>query len=305
MTAPAPVWPLAHPGPRDERRTESVPSPSAVVQTMLTPGTRLVDALAAAVERAGYANAQVEIMGGTLNRVSYCIPDRCRDGSAAMAYSETKETLVPAQLLTASVTLGYRDGERFMHCHAAWLDAGGHLHGGHLWPETRIGDVPAYAVIHALPGVALINGIDPETRMPAFTPRATKSSQDVVGPTTSRRAVVSRVKPGEDVVHAAIQICQAHGFGTAVVRASLGSLVGACLRARDAMVHVDGPATEVISLTGRLRDGGSSGYDGELSVILVDRHAVVHAGQLVPGRNLVAVTFELLVEEECEASTDG
>ena len=33
-----------------------------------------------------------------------------------------------------------------------------------------------------------------------------------------------------------------------------------------------------------------------LSCTLVDRHGVIHAGELVPGENLVAATFELTVQ---------
>lgn len=109
---------------------------------------------------------------------------------------------------------------------------------------------------------------------------------------------MSRVGPGEDLTQAAVEICREYGFAQAVVRASLGSLVGARLRQGNEMQVVDGPGTEVVSVAGRLHVRGDT-VDGELATILVDRHGQVHAGQLVRGHNIVAITFELFITEEC------
>ncbi|MGH3434879.1 MAG: PCC domain-containing protein [Sciscionella sp.] len=221
-----------------------------------------------------------------------------------MSYSATKEAHTPAQLITASATLGHRGGERFMHCHGAWLDARGKLRAGHLWPETRVGGVPIYAVIHRLPGVDLHNAVDSETRMPAFTPRPSSVSAPGHDAPT-RRAVISRVKPGEELLAAASDVCREHGFRHAEIRASLGSIVGARLRQGERVVDIDGPATEVVTVSGTLRVLGDDRLDCELSTILVDRHGVVHAGRLVSGHNLVAVTFELFIAEEHGVSSHG
>lgn len=235
-------------------------------------------------------------MGGTLERVSYSTPDTGGQGPAAAAFSAAKEAAGPAQVVTAAATVGHREGRRFMHCHAAWLDAEGELHAGHLWPETTVGSVPVHAAVHLLPGVDLVSGQDPETGMAVFTPRPGGPADTAVEP--GPRAVLARVKPGEDITEAAEDLCRRNGFDRAVVRASLGSLVGADLRRGEGLLRADGPATEVVGLTGVLRRTGDGTFAGELSAVLVDRHGAVHAGRLARGRNLVAVTFELLVTEE-------
>ncbi|ASR39399.1 hypothetical protein BAY61_17785 [Prauserella marina] len=298
MLIPAPVRPLRHPGPMADRRRESVAARSRTVHATLPPHTRLLDAVISVVGRTGCASAQIELMGGTLSRVSYCVPEAGTDGSAAVAYSPTRHARTPAQLLAASATFGRREGKPFLHCHASWLDADGTLGGGHLWQDTTTGDVPVYVVVHTLPGVELTSATDSETRMPAFTP----APAAVRHPTGN--VVISRVRPGEDLSVAAEEISAEHGFPGATVRAGLGSLVGARLCRAATVWHVDGPGTEVVAVAGKVRPGHAAG-EAALSAILVDRHGVVHAGRLLRGHNLVAVTFELLLIRDDGGAGDG
>ena len=83
-----------------------------------------------------------------------------------------------------------------------------------------------------------------------------------------------------------------------MVRGGIGSLVGGTFfdRVTGEKRHVDGPGTEVISIIGAvtLLHGH---YETKISCTLVDRHGVVHAGELVPGENAVAVTFELIIQK--------
>lgn len=296
MSAAAPTL-LQHPGPRLMPRVQTVTTRSAALHVTLSPGVRLLDGLAQILEGTDATCAQVEITGGVFDRISYCVPAECPDGSVVCTFSETREARTPAQLLAGSVTVGFRDGERFMHCHAMWLDAEGQIRGGHLWPETVVGGVPVHAVVHPLPGVTTVNARDPETCMPVFTPHSDAQRSDESGPARGSRVAMSRVRPGEDITAAVRRVCVEQGFGTAVVRAGVGSLVGACLRRGHDVVNVDGPATELATIAGRVH---ADIADFELSAIVVDRHGEVHAGVLVPGRNPVAITFELLIFEDDE-----
>ena len=249
--------PLRHPGTAHHDRIRTALTRSSSMHVFLQPGLRLVDAVERAVGDTESNSAQLELSGGVLDRISHCIPDCSSDGSTAMSYSATRESAAPAQLLGASASFGYRDGQRFLHCHAAWLDNNGVLRAGHLWPETRLGAVPVHAVVHSLPGVELRNEFDSETHLPAFSPHVVTRN---AGQPSGRRAVVCRVLPGEDIGSAIEAVCAEHDFERATVRASLGSFVGAWLRRDDgSVVVVDGPATEVVSLVGtvdRSRHGG-------------------------------------------------
>ncbi|WP_308816602.1 PCC domain-containing protein [Pseudonocardia alni] len=284
--------PVVHPGPRAPERRRSVPTRVTPVRTVLAPHTPIVEALSAVVEATGSTSAQVELVGGTFDRVSHCVPAADADAPTPISYSETHEAEVPAQVLTGAATVGFRDDVRFVHCHASWLGVDGRLRAGHLWPESVTGAVPIAVVIHPLAGVDMISSTDPETLMPTFAPVPSGGSAPVAG----TRAVITRVLPGEDLGNAVEAVCAEHGFGAADVRASLGSLVGAVLGGQPDTRFVDCPCTEIISLTGVVDAGGTA----RLSGVVVDPDGNVHAGELVAGANIVAVTFELLVVERSE-----
>jgi predicted DNA-binding protein with PD1-like motif len=286
------ISPLVHPGPRAEQRRTSVPVRSHPVFVSLPPGRRLVDSLDSVLADLGVTSAQVELLDGTFSRLSYCYPALPGDRPAAVWFSATVEARVPARLLAGSMTVGTRDGERYFHCHAAWIDAAGELRGGHVWPETVVGPGPMHVLVHALDGVDSRSAVDAETTLPVFTPHA--RPRTAPGEGDARRAVMSRLHPGVDVTAAVTEIAAEHGFTSASISGSVGSLVGVVLQGRDGVVVVDGPATEV-SFAGVLPAPG--GGPPTVSVVAVDARAQVHTGLLVPGENLVAVTVELLVEE--------
>ncbi|MER7395263.1 DUF296 domain-containing protein [Streptomyces sp. NPDC000151] len=268
---------------------------------LLPPRVRLIDALADAAHRLGVDSAQVELLSGTLGPVHYCIPAECPDGSKAVGFSATRTSSGPVSVLAASATLGRRDGAPFMHCHAAWLNADGVVRAGHLWPETTVGQVPPHAVIHPLPGVHNRNADDPETLLPVFTPhRGTAQT-----PTSGRRVAMSRLLPGEDVRAAADAICVEAGFRRAVIRASVGSLVGPTFRRSDRLYPavgaepvtvVGGPCTEVMALFGEA--GPDVDSDAPLHAIAVDSDGAVHGGVVDTANSPVAVTVEVLVIED-------
>ena len=250
---------LQHPGPRLLPRVQTVTTRSTAVHAELSPGVRLIDGLDEILASTDATCAQVEITGGIFDRISYCVPAECPDGSVVCTFSETREARTPAQLLVGSVTVGFRDGERFMHCHAVWLDAEGEIRGGHLWPETVVGGVPVYAVVHPLPGITTVNARDPETCMPVFTPHPAADRSVESQPVRGARVAMSRVRPGEDITTVVRQVCAEQGFRGAVVRAGVGSLVGACLRRDQGVFNVDGPATELATMVGRLRGDAARG----------------------------------------------
>jgi hypothetical protein len=95
-------------------------------------------------------------------------------------------------------------------------------------------------------------------------------------------------------------LTEEQGWYGADVRGQVGSIVGGRLEQPDgSIVTVDGPATEVMFLDGFVRrvDGRMT---ADLSAHLVDRHAVVHSGRVLPGENAVAMTYELVLTEAVE-----
>lgn len=288
--------PLVYDGPAPAERLASVPSQVVVVRDELTPGELLTDALWALLEPTGALAASVELGTGTFGHLPFVFPAIGKDPAKPVSFSTPNVAPGPAMVLSGSGTVGYRFGERFTHTHATWLDARGRLRGGHLLPEARVGDVPIEVVLRALPGAEQISADDPETGMPAFTPRAYAGPALEV-PTDAPRAVISRVRPGVYLDEAVLRVCRAAGFEKARVRASLGSTVGARLVGEDGEVHeVAWPAVEFTQLLGGADLTGAEPVV-ELQGTLVDIYSEVHNGVIALGENPVAVTFELYVEE--------
>src|SRR5690554_4598328 len=258
----------------------------------LTAGEPLTKQLTDIVAEYGATSGAAELYSGDCDPVKYVIPT-AGNGVKAVGFSETRTT-DQAKYIYGAATIGFRYGEPFVHSHSMWNNAEGETLGGHLWADTMVGEDGVFAIVHVMDGVDLISADDPETDMPVFTPHATERKVfDVTAETELRNTVVARVLPGEDITEAIIKTSKDAGFTAVSVRAGIGSLVGAEFRNRATgeVRVVDGPGTEIIALIGHVADVNSDAPEVRLSCTLVDRHGVVHAGELLPGVNPVAVTF--------------
>lgn len=287
------MQPLIHPGPKTQPRIIAHAVNTRRVVCELHEGRPLVDQLHEALAALGTDSGFAEIHGGDYAPLSYCVPDVATP-EKALSFSETREHS-RAHLVYGSVTLGIREETPYMHSHCFWQAEDGAYEGGHVWPETETGSLAPFAVVTGVYGAQWRSATDPETLMPVFTPE--ERSVQMYNENSEDGTVIARVLPGVDITTAVLQVCAEAGYTNATVRAGLGSFVGARFidRATGEERSVDGPATEVIALIGDVRT-----VDGELrtrlSSTLVDRHGVIHAGELVPGENLVAATFELTVQ---------
>lgn len=288
------MQPLVHPGPHTQPRIISAPVRTRRTVCELQPNRPLVDQLHEALSGLGSDSGFAEIHSGDYAPLSYCIPDVATE-ERALSFSDTRAR-DRAHLIYGSVTLGLREDAPYMHSHCFWQAPDGSYEGGHVWLETEVGEPLPFVTVTAVFDAQWRSTTDPETRMPVFTPVERRTA---MGNQESRDAdtVISRVLPNVDITEALLQVCREAGFERASVRAGLGSLAGATFvdRATGEQISVDGPATEVIALVGDVRT-----VDGEptarLGCTLVDRHGQVRAGELVPGENLVAATFELTVQ---------
>lgn len=291
LTARRAGVPLRHPGPRTPERIAAVPTGVTVVRAALPPGANVVDELWRITETAGCRAACVELAHGSFGTLRYVHPAVGAERPAF--YSDTVEPAGPCFVLGGSATVGTRAGRAFAHLHATWLDEHGRVRGGHLLPETTVGDAAIEATVRLLHDVSYVSDTCSETSMPAFTPHA------LARPATTQ-AVAARILPGQDLHDAVTTVAARAGFDSAVVRASLGSAVGARLRTGPGRVtEADWPATEFTSLAGTVRGGTAV-----LTASLVDRNGDVHSGLVLPGQNPVAVTFELYVERADAALAD-
>lgn len=288
------MQPLVHPGPQTEPRIIAHQVATRRAVCVLTSSRPLVDQLHEKLAELGTDSGFAEIHGGDYAPLSYCVPD-VATAEKALSFSETRDH-DRAHLIYGSVTLGIRDDAPYMHSHCFWQATNGAYEGGHVWLETEPGHNAPFAVVTAVYGAQWRSATDPETHMPVFTPVERRSTMPDMH-TAADATVIARVLPNIDITDAVLQVCREAGYETASVRAGLGSFVGATFvdRATGQTRLIDGPATEVIALVGDVRT-----IDGELTAhltaTLVDRHGVIHAGDLVAGENLVAATFELTVQ---------
>lgn len=290
---------LIHPGPALAPRVVSIPALTRGELTRLTPGRPVLDDLVEVLRRMGTDSGFAELYAGTLGPVHYCVPTAGDGVVRAVGYSEARQT-AHGDLVSGSATIGHRDGQPFMHCHSFWTDPQNRSQAGHLWPGTTAGASAPYAAVYGIFGGTWTSADDPETNMPVFTPSPTKET-NVPDPAFTQGLIpttVARILPNEDITEAVARVCAEAGYERAVVRAGLGSLVGATFidHATGCNRTVDGPGTEVVSLSGHATRT-TEGHDVTLSCTLVDRHGVVHAGELVAGENPVAITFELVLQQ--------
>ena len=273
---------LVQPGPVHPERIESFEGRSRRLEFSLQAGLTLNEALTRPLVAAGMKSAVIVFEGGVLGPFSYVMPGPPTD-DAHIAYfiaprSPTGETVVEI----ANATFGWRDGEPFVHCHGAWIEEGVHRRGGHMLPHET--SIARSTMVHAwaLTDIAIEADPDPETNFPLFHPVPTRAA------TEGDRTIVARIRPNEDITLAIEAIARRHHMPTAIVRGSLGSLVGAHF---DDGGRVTDHATEVLVRSGHVHDGVAV-----LDMLVVDMQGLVHEGRLVRGDNPVCITFELVLE---------
>jgi predicted DNA-binding protein with PD1-like motif len=134
----------------------------------------------------------------------------------------------------------------------------------------------------ALSDVTIRAEPDPETNFPLFHPIAALTASE------GDRTIVARVLPNEDITWAIERIAATHHMHSAIVRGSLGSLIGA--RFTDGSKVAD-HATEVLVRSGHIHAG-----EAVLDMLVIDIDGRVHEGRLLRGDNPVCITFELVLE---------
>lgn len=283
---------LTHPGPVADARLICIPTHLTGYDIELPAGMRLLDALRWLLDETGCASANGQLVGGELSEFSYYIPDLGPVGGPVATFSRPYLGQAPGRMIRGGITIGRRDGEVFCHSHSLFVDAEETQRAGHLIPEEVILGPGVRAQVWGGPDVVVEVQPDPETLMPLFTPRAIANTGrgDVA-------AVVCRLRPNVDLVSMVETITEDQGWEGADVRGQVGSLAGGRLEQPDgSILTAAGPATEVMFLDGTVRriDGRMT---ADLTAHLVDRHATVYSGRVVPGENAVALTYELVLTQ--------
>ena len=281
---------LVQPGPVHPVRIESRGGNLVPLRFVLRAGLSLTEALTGPLVEAGFQSATLVVKGGALNPFRYVMPGPADDASHVAYFTAPRAPEGTTHIEQANATFGWADGKPFLHCHAAWVEPDGQRRGGHILPGDSVVCEETWVEAWGFRDIRVATAADAETNFTLFQPN---------GQSRPGNAVFARVKPNEDIVRAVETIAAAHALPNAVVRGSLGSLIGA--RFTDGS-GVKDHATEVLVRGGTVRNGTAS-----LDLLVVDMAGQVHEGWLARDSNPVCITFDLMLEgtARSEATPDN
>ena len=281
---------VKHPGPTSTERAVVVPVGAIAIDEVLPSGMRLLDALASLLERRGVESAALMLSEGGFGPFAYVIPSLSPDNSQVAFYSGTFRPADVTRLDQGTVTVGYREGKPFFHCHARWTEFDGQTGCGHVLPDETVIAIPIRVTGAGIIGARFEIHADAETGFNLFVPRATKTTI----PSDARRAVAVRIAPNQDLIETLEKIGHAANFRRAVVRGGVASTLNA--RFVEPSPFVDF-ATELFVRRGLIRCSPDAGAATELDIVVVDLHGTVASGRLIAGDNPVLMTFEGVMED--------
>ncbi|MDE2516103.1 MAG: DUF296 domain-containing protein [Rhodospirillales bacterium] len=274
---------LQQPGPVAAQRRSEASGALRVLDYDLAPGQTLLAAITTPLLAAGMRAGSVLFGGVRLDPFRYWRPGPADGAGHAAWYSVPEPPLSGAHIIAANATFGWRDDAPFLHCHAVWRmqDAtpDSAPMGGHILPDQTFLAAPARVRAYATADATIIATPDAETNFTLFQPH---------GPGAPGRLILARLHPNQDITLAMEELCAARGIRNAILRGSIGSLVGA--RFTDGRV-VEDYATEVLVRHGSIRDGRCT-----LDMSVVDIAGNAHTGVLVRGENAVCITAEMALE---------
>lgn len=274
---------VLHPGPVAKERIEAMACRAEAFEVTLAAGIDMNASVADAFAARRFSGGFLRLKNAMVDPMRYVIPAPAADAEHAAWYSETFAPDGESIIEDAGFIVGRRDDRPFFHCHGVWETSDLGRRAGHLLPhESRLAK-PARAQAWGVSGAVFEVLDDRETNFRLFTPRPSEEERGA-----GCRAVIARVRPGEEIGQAIETLCRQHGMLDATVM-GIGSVVGA--------VFTDTPqvtsyATEALIADGRVTDGKC-----RLDIAIVGIDGRITEGRLASGVNPVCVTFELLIVE--------
>jgi predicted DNA-binding protein with PD1-like motif len=271
------------PAPFDVARCRAAP-----VRIALPAGTDLLTAAGAWMLDRGCDGAMLTLADVPVTALRYVLPAPSANPAFAAYYSADHVLRGPGRIVQGQMTLGWRDGQPFAHCHALIEDATGQRACGHLRVEGCLLGAGAVATGHAIAGARFIAQPCAETGFTLLTPAA------ATGAGIPGDAAIVKLSPNHDLHAALVAAARAAGLRDGVLH-GLGSLVGAVFANGQDLA---GPETEFFFTQARLRDGAA-----DLALTIVDAAGRRLTGRLAPHRTAVLMTVEALILEACDPAT--
>jgi predicted DNA-binding protein with PD1-like motif len=301
---------IKHPGSEETSHVIALPTRVHEANLYLGTGKTLLAAIVEALAPFEGGGAGLRLRGGVLENFAYYMPALSDHPEHAVYFSERYTVAGRVELEQACVTVGERNGQAWLHCHAVWIEPGGRRHCGHLIPdEVRVAE-PICAQACVLSDTTFDVLADAHTNFTLFKPRLLrpqlKSGQDIllaygVKPQaepplseadTHVSALVVRIPPNHDLCLTIEGLCHAYGFECASVHGGVGSTIGAQF---DDGRYVEPFVTELLISEGKVGMAKSGALEAKLDIALIDYTGQVSSGRLVRGGNPVLVTCELIL----------
>ncbi len=265
---------IRHPGPRHMPRRETYPVRVRRIALDLETGQGLLPTLAALAETEELDGAVAVLNGLGFAPFDFLLPSRPTKGQVQAAWYSPTNSERLGLVDHGTAILGRRDGDWFLHCHAAWLGADGKRHLGHLLPGTIAAAGPGKVEVFGFTGAQFDAVPCAETGFTLFTPQTTRAPEDPNG-------ILLRLHPFEDLATA---LAEAAAPLTGARVWGIGSLIGATFHDGRAM---EDPISEVALLPGC--DPAAPRLEA------IDTSGDLFHGRPVEGATPVLITAEVLV----------
>lgn len=283
---------VRHPGKPDPVRIVTLEAPALAHSFTLQAGLSLRDAIHLPLAAAGIDGGTVRFENLQVKPLHFLMPALAVDDQHAAFYSDPHSMEEGTVIEYAVATYGRKDGEAFVHCHAVWRGRDGERQGGHLMMDKTVVAHDCAAQAWGVHNATMATKYDPETNFTLFHP--TRLDDAAPPAVDGKRVVLARIRPDEDLTMAVEEACRAHGIAKAIIRGSVGSIIGADFE--DGRVLED-RATEILVRSGEVTDG-PQGLRARLEIGLINPRGEVCEGVLARGRNPVLICFELVLEEQ-------
>lgn len=141
------------------------------------PGLSLFEGIILPLRREKIGSAIINLLGGPMERIEYCMPTDDASGHTVATYGEPGRER-NGYFLGGTATLGLAvDGLPFIHCHGSFVTDAGELRGGHIVTEkTIVGASPLTAFVRTIETFTVQLSEDSETNHRVFHPRSSSGA---------------------------------------------------------------------------------------------------------------------------------
>lgn len=163
---------VAHPGVAREQRLDFLPvSLEPSERLVVAEGEDLFRTIHARLDLIGAEGAAFRLVEGVFSHL-ITMTGGSGEGERPISFRGPHTLATPARVVAGAAGSGrHQNGERFSHCHAAFLDRTGQSVGGHLMPDRALAGPGGVTVeIAPLSGAVFNRRFDPETHFDLFHP---------------------------------------------------------------------------------------------------------------------------------------